>query len=217
MMHKAIQTSNDRERGCGWRKPGGLYLVSHGPARDCGRLPIPCGTCPCCGRGIKPSRAWTWVDGDEILRASPECPLRGEPTCETCPVHRYVTDGIGKVGLIWVGERHYPTVGHFNREAEKMGISRRLSAVPKGLEIGKTHVFLAHRKGILKGGNAKMGEEILFEPGIFTIFKPERIEAIVTGEESDDEIDALLKRGLTPVKVERVEEVQEELVNEEAA
>lgn len=205
-MHKAIQTRREGRRGCGWRKEGGMYLMSDGETVECGRLPIPCGTCPCCGRGIKQARGWTWVKGDEILRAAPECRLRGKPICASCVVHRLAEMDTGMMGLIWIGVRYYPTLGHFNREADKMGVSRRLSAIPRDFKLGETYVMLAHPLAIMKP--LEMGQEVEYEPGIFKIFKPERIEIVVTGEEPDEVIDGYLERGLTPVKIEKIEDEQ---------
>jgi hypothetical protein len=37
MTHAAIVTRIDRKRGCGFRKPGGLYLCSDGAGRECGK------------------------------------------------------------------------------------------------------------------------------------------------------------------------------------
>ena len=63
-----IQTIvNESERGCGFRKKGGLYLVSEGLAAPCGKLPIPLTVCPVCGQGIKPSRGWTWINGKKLV------------------------------------------------------------------------------------------------------------------------------------------------------
>lgn len=210
-MHSAIQVRSEGRRGCGWRKVGGLYLVSSGEVDTCARLPIPLATCPCCGRGMKPARGWTWVDGDELLRASPECPDRGTKHCELCAIHNWIRHGLGQCGLIWIGETHYPTIGHFNREADEMGVSRRIQHVPKKFVFGETIVLLAHKKAII--GEIEMGKEIEYSPGIFRIFKPTAIERIVTGEESTDEIDAMVKRGLTPVMIERVEATQETMLD----
>ena len=55
---------------------------------------------------------------------------------------------MGRVGLIWVGEKFYPTPQDFCAEAEKMGISRRIPAVPNDFVLGETWVWLAHRKAI---------------------------------------------------------------------
>lgn len=212
-MHKKIEARREGRRGCGWRKEGGMYLMKDGPSSECGRLPIPCETCPCCERGIKQARGWTWIDGDEIMRASPECSLKDEPTCNTCAVNRLAKEGMGRVGLIWIGERYYPTVGHFEREAEKMGVSRRMSALPRDFILGETYVLLAHPKAILTHP-PEVGQDIEYEPGIFKIFKPERIEIVVNGEEPDEVIDGYIKRGLTPVKIERIEETQERMLDD---
>jgi len=216
-MHEAIQTSREVARGCGWRKVGGLYLRDDGTSVPCARLPIPCETCPCCGRGMKPARGWTWVDGDEVLRASPECPDRGKAHCEACAVHNYVRHGVGQCGLIWIGETHYPTTGHFNRESDRVGISRRLSAIPKDFKVGETIVMLAHRKAIINKGEVPeyVGVDLEYSAGIFRIFKPDRVEVVVSGNESDDVIEGYLRRGLKPVKVERIEDTQETMLNDE--
>jgi hypothetical protein len=115
---------------------------------------------------------------------------------------------VGRAGLLWIGERFYPTVEAFNREASLYGVSRRISTVPREFKLGEHWVLLAHRKAYPPAS--------LFEPsrnggdeatsGIFRVFKPTAIEVVVDGTESDEEIDALVKRGLSPVLVERVEE-----------
>ncbi|KKM15789.1 hypothetical protein LCGC14_1692510 [marine sediment metagenome] len=214
-MHKAIQTRRESVRGCGWRKPGGMYLVSSGDATGCGRLPIPCETCPCCGRGMVPARGWTWVKADELIRAAPnKCEMAKTKHCvEVCVINQVITgrETIGLAGLIWVGHRHYPTINHFNREADRIGISRRINFVPKEFKLGETYVLLAHRKAIIEGELA-IGAEPVFKPGIFRLFKPEDVEIVVTGEERDSVIDSYVKRGLTPVMIERIEDTQEELI-----
>jgi hypothetical protein len=40
------------KRGFGYRKVGGIYLVSGGKGRPCGCLPIPLHTCPSCRADI---------------------------------------------------------------------------------------------------------------------------------------------------------------------
>jgi len=212
-MHKAIKTLREGKRGCGWRKVGGLYLIDKGEGQECARLPIPCEICHCCGRGIKPARGWTWVDGDEILRASPECPDRGKPNCESCLVHNFVRHGVGRVGLIWIGEKFYPTINDYINEVDVVGDSRRISMVPKDFAVNETYVFLAHRKAIINKGEVPdyVGVTLEYTPGIFRIIKPERIEVVVDGTESDEKIDAYIKRGLSPVLIERIEPVQEDM------
>ena len=191
----SVQVRQDRRRGCGWRKAGGLYLVAGGPAAPCGKLPIPLGVCPTCHAGIKPTRGWTWIDGDAIA-GQQHCDLRVEQ-CLSCPLSRR----LGRVGLLWIGEQFYPTPAHWTREALGQGISRRISAVPKDFKIGETWVFVAHRLVIRDGETMR--------PAVFHIFKPTAVEYVVEGLESDEELAALANRGITPVRIERLEEEPE--------
>jgi hypothetical protein len=113
---------------------------------------------------------------------------------------------MGQVGLLWVGEKFYPTPGEFNREALDMGISRRITALPKGFKLGETWVFLAHRKAVhlnYSGTAPEFGdpEDHLYAPGIFRIFKPQAIEYVVKGDETPEELQKLIDRGITPIKV----------------
>jgi hypothetical protein len=160
------------------------------------------------------------MDGslDRILAACSSCPLREG------------TD-VGRVGLLWV-QQGYPTTASFLEEARAAGISRRLVAVPKGFKVGESWVMLAHRKVVdadcpdcggvvgtpdpasgmipIEASSSLFcetcaGSGIVKAPGIFSAFIPDKIEVIVDGTEPDEEIDALLERGLSPVKVEQVD------------
>ncbi len=240
-----VITKQESERGCGYRKAGGTYLVSDGPGRACGRMPLPLHVCPTCSQGIKPARGWTWIDGKAILAAAPECgftliklaenPAMGlreikgpGPECETCPMNGHNEN---KVGLMWVGSRFYPTPEDFVKEARKMGLSKRIAQIPKELVVGKTWVWLAHRQTIPtvhtpECATERMIADYLFRvkmeaegmvgvlcdcgaqptPGVFHAFVPTRIEYVVKGDEPEEELDALEKRGLTLVKIERIGE-----------
>lgn len=108
-------------------------------------------------------------------------------------------------GLLWVGEKFYPNPYSFVEEAEKLGVSRRISAIPKKIVLGKTWILLAHPKAIPHDvEDPNTGKvETKFNPGIFYAFKPDRIEQIITKTQSED-IDfmrAIEKRGITPVIV----------------
>lgn len=186
-MNAHIKISYEKKRGCGYRKQGGLYLVSMGPGMPCGRLPIPLDVCPCCGNGIKPSRGWTWVNGTALV-AGHEC---ASSRCDLCPLGSAAP---GRVGLLWIGEQFYPRPDDWTREAQRMGVSRRIAAVPLDFELGETWIWVAHRRAITNADGS-------FTAGVFHCFKPQRIEVIVSGDEPDDEIERLVKRGLTPVKV----------------
>ena len=199
-------TVHDSERGCGWRKVGGVYLVADGSTVNCGRLPIPLTVCSCCGQGYKPSRGWTWVNGREIMRGAPRC-RHHRVYCISCPftrIQRDADDGFG-TGLLWVGEEFYPSPRSFLAEVEAMGISRRLQSVPHGFDFGKTYVLLAHRHAVPPKGKIKFGkpETGTGTPGIFAAFRPSRVEIVVTGDEPDSLIDQHVRRGLTPVRIVR--------------
>jgi len=218
-----IQVRYDRVRGCGWRRPG-LYLRSDGLAAPCGALPIPLSRCPCCGNGIKPTRGWTWIDvGGVLAPAVAMCkgppatnPDRfgNPPICGWCAVRRIS----GRHGLLWVGGKFYPRPADFTREAIEQGVSRRIAQVPKDLVLGETWVFLAHREAIPPKVTEALpdGPDLLakWTPGIFHVFRPSAIEYVVKGTETEDELERLVKRGITPVRVERVAEEPELLASE---
>ena len=185
-----ITTSYEGKRGCGFRKPGGLYLVSGLNFGACGKLPLPLTVCTCCGAGIKPARGWTWISDDLIKDR--HC------ITETCTTGCVPFDGsVKKFGLIWIGEKFYPTPEAFMKEGVAHGISRRINSIPREFKLGETWVLLAHHKAI----NSVLMDEPDPIPGIFTAFKPERIEYIVKGDETEEEIERMEKRGITLIKV----------------
>lgn len=191
----------ENERGCGFRKKGGMYLISSGAALACQKLPIALTVCPCCGEGVKQSRGFKWVKYD--LVKDPQCPKITEgKACLSCPF-----DGsVEKFGLMWVGEKFYPTPSKFTNEAALMGISKRIAQIPKELIVGETWVLLAHPKAVLFSQTtttqypAAPGEPE-YLPGIFSAFVPQRIEYIVKGTETEEELDRMEKRGITLVNV----------------
>ncbi len=229
-MHDAILVKDSEpERGCGFRKRGGLYLVSDGEGRSCGRLPIPLTTCPCCGEGIRHNQGWRYVDLDK-LSGTEFCAQHGSEHCGNCPFSR----PMGKAGLLWVGQKTpsgkgYASTKDFTDEAAHMGISRRISTVPREFKVGETWVALASVVAIknpepppvepqppavlLDPLQADAYETALEShdkalaaykpqlPGIFYLFKPNRIERVLHEHEVDDRklIDDLVRRGITPV------------------
>lgn len=229
-----VQTRHDRKRGCGWRKSGGLYLVATGIPSACGKLPIPMKSCPCCGGGIKPTRGWTWIDGDQILESRKgQCEFRDDGACARCPLSDAMFDCVGRVGLIWVGGSFYKKPSDWTKEAAEMGVSRRIPHVPKDFVAGKTWVWVAHRKAIdepcphcrdsvkkalTEGAHAPCAfcddTGTLYTPGVFHLFKPTAVEYITKGNETEEELESLIKRGITPVKVERVEEKEPSLIED---
>ena len=186
-----IQTRFDSKRGCGYRKVGGTYLMGPAPQAACCKLPFALTVCPTCHAGIKPTRGWTWVDA-AVLFATQPC---ADPGCG-CPL-----DDCGRLtstGLLWVGGAFYKTADEFLLEAQRLGVSRRIPAVPRGFVLGETWVLLAHRK--LCPLPQPDGSTLL-KPGVFSAFKPTAVEYVVRGDETKEELETKVKRGITPVKV----------------
>jgi hypothetical protein len=195
-MTLELQTVVDSERGCGWRKPGGLYLVADREAvAGCGKLPIPLTNCPTCDAGVKFSRSWTWVNGVELAKevvcqydncdCPMKCPLRDEEKMEII--------GMNRVGLLWVGHQHYDKVTDFDAEAAELGISRRIKSIPRGFVPGDTWVWLAHIHAI-----PTFKEWV---PGVFRVFQPKALQYVVKGDETDEELQKMINRGISPVRV----------------
>jgi hypothetical protein len=192
-----VEVRHDKKRGCGWRKAGGLYLVSDGPMQPCGKLPIPLAVCPTCHGGIKPTRSWTWIDADALL-ANRACDFKAD-ACLGCGLARST---FGKVGLLWVGGKFYPSPSDWTNEALRQGVSRRIPALPRGFNLGTTWVFIAHREAIATFD----GPDRVSTPGVFHTFKPRAVEFVVRGTETAEELEAMRKRGITPIRIERMEE-----------
>lgn len=183
-------------RKCGDRKLGGTYLVSDpGDSFHCWSLPWHVTTCPCCFEGIKFSRGYKWFVPEKLFTNIEEtCLGIVESSClvkNNCPLRSK-----DKSGIMWVGTQFY-TPENFTEEAEQFGVSKRIASVPRDFEIGKTWVFLAHNRG---GTDAKTNKKV---PAIFYVFKPTRIEKIVssTQYQDKDEMEILKQRGIIPIVV----------------
>lgn len=112
--------------------------MGDGLGHSCAKLPALCEVCPICGEGLRFSRGWRWIDPYGLFGG--DCGVSPRPSeCVTCPFDER------KAGLLWIGAKFY-TPESFVSEAVKMGVCKRISAVPKGFETGKTWVLLAHMK-----------------------------------------------------------------------
>ena len=192
-MSVTVRTSHERARGCGFRKGGGKYLVSDGITLPCGKLPLELDVCPTCHAGFKPSRGFTWVDGDALF-ATKTCDFSSK-YCGGCKLS--TLNQIGKVGLLWIGEQHYKTPEDWSKETYLRGVSRRIAQIPKDLKVGKTLILVAHRKVFIGG---------VHKPAVFHGFIPTAIEYVIKGTETEEELESLIKRGLSLVKVVPIEE-----------
>ena len=220
----------EQKRGCGYRKVGGLYLVSGGIGAPCDRLPYALDICPCCGQGIKKARGWTWVNVNKLFQgahtvstldltpidtgiAGMTMPhVGGEKVLcgcakEFCPLCNH-PEMMGRAGLLWIGEKFYKTPDQFVQEGVEMGFSRRITTVPHGFKIGETWVLLAHKNAVpekvhsVADGWASPSEVIPAEPGIFFVWQPQRVELIFKeSQRGSEKVQAAVKRGITPVFV----------------
>lgn len=195
-MDTMVEVRIDQQRGCGWRKPGGLYLVSDEINGACGKLPLPLNICPCCGGGIKFSRGYTWVSPSRLFEGR-ECMNIGQVCSAQCPLHTPPDSA----GLLWVGEKFYPTTRVFRQEAAQLGVSRRVKSLPHRFIVGETLVLLAHKKCF----KHETPDGVVYGSGIFAAFRPKRVEYVTNGNESDEELERLVRRGITPVQVMRNE------------
>lgn len=214
------RTSYEAERGCGYRKTGGIYLCCDGEGSPCGRMPLELKICPTCSGGIHPCRGWTWVDPKPLFE-NRRCKA-GLEFCEGCPVNDTNLIQIDRCGLIWIGHGHYGTTKEFLDEARRMGVSRRIKAVPKGFEVGKTWVMLGHRRCFTDQcegceGSGQVQDDIVeslkmecpdcggsgetFRPGVFQMFLPSRVEKVVDENTSEEDIEKLERRGIEAVIV----------------
>lgn len=194
------------KRACGYRKVGATYLV--GPLGDekCHLLPVKLGICPTCNTGIKQTRGWTWVDPlglwDSKWSNKYECAGEGYSAnhCDDCPLCNLDNFNGDKAGLLWVGENFYENPKDFLKEAVELGVSKRISAVPNGFIAGMDYVLLAHPSAI-EGNNPP--NYVDPKPGIFLLWKPARIEKIITETMSKNEklMETLTNRGICPVIV----------------
>lgn len=184
-----VKTVFEKARGCGFRKPGGLYLRSDGPLTPCGQLPVDLIRCPCCDQGIKPARGISFVTG-EILGLDGVCEGGSPERCDACPIGNITPQE--KMGLMWIGSRHY-SKDSFIKEAAEMGISRRLPGLPRQFELGM-RVILAHREG-------RMKEDGTWVAQAFSVFTPQRIEYVLAKGDTTEKLQRLVDKGIDIVQV----------------
>ena len=186
------------KRGCGYRRVGVLYLVGSGLAKPCPNMPLSLEPCPICGFKPQFYRDFMWIAKSYIMKL---VELYGDPEADDpgCPLCDAENIDMERYGFMWVGRKYY-TPESFVKEALEMGVSKAIKQIPKGLELGKTWVLLAHpdavRIGVDDEGNP------ITKSGIFYAFRPLRIEMLVYESEADEEtLERLRERGITPVIV----------------
>ena len=145
-------------RGCGFRSPGGLYMVADSPALPCGLLPFRLDRCPTCNGGIKQTRSFQWINPQPFVTAwfaarttdgyTPEEAMAESTTCGGGACLECWKLWGERCGLLWIGACYYDTPVDWLKETADMGVSRRISAVPTDFEIGTHWVLAGHPKAI---------------------------------------------------------------------
>ncbi len=185
------------KRGCGYRKVGGLYMCGSGHTAPCDRLPFELVTCLVCGSGIKFTRGFQWLEWAKYVGMH----MDSETACidpQLCPVC-YPNIQPQPYGLMWIGESFY-TPAEFMSEAQKMGISRRIPAIPRKFKLGETWVLCAH---MMACGTRKNDQGVEFKvPGVLYVFRPSRFEKLIWQRDAKQELlEDLVKAGITPIVI----------------
>jgi hypothetical protein len=185
--------AQEEKRGCGYRRVGGIYLVSGDVWGDCDRLPFPVTHCLACHGGIKFPRAPTEINPINLFGQHKLCTESehdwGAPagSCRCCQP----TDEVAYI--LGVGKGFYKTPRAYMDEAMRLGVSKRIPAIPSNLVVGKTWVYLIHNEALFTQDDKP-------QMGIFAAFIPKRIEMPVWESDLTDERKKdLEKRGITPV------------------
>ena len=207
---------SERERGCGFRTIGAIYLVSDpGIQLFCDGLPLELEPCECCG--FKPPftrnlqrTSWMYIRQAEMAHHTALKARGGAGEVCSCPnvcpiCHPYTQEIQGnRFGLMHVGKKFY-TPRNFVQEAMKQGISKKIGDIPSWLKLGETWILLAHDEvPKIPLEQLKKNQLLTEEPetfrAVFYAFKPSRVEMPVWKNEiSNEEIQLLEKKGITPV------------------
>lgn len=216
---------SEAQRGCGYRKVGGLYLCGEGIFVPCDRLPYELKSCPVCGAGIHFTRSMTEInplllfgthDVYDGLSDNPTLILACKDLSRPCPM----CDPTDEPAFIKTVGKKYYSPQSFMSEARTMGISLRIAQIPKNLKLGETVIYLAHPQAIVEAnkepkprritrGRAKgqdTSELMTYKLAIFSAFIPKRVEMpvydkMLNGKGSRNFKKSLKKRGITPVVV----------------
>ncbi len=214
-------------RGCGDRVAGGMYLRASGLWGECGKLPLQLSECPACGQGVKVTRGLSKINPQKLFGGL-DC-HNSAAACVNCGLS---DRHLKKVGyLMGIGAKFYKTPGAFISEALAVGVSKRIAQIPRDLVVGETPVYLAHPK-VFKDLVEMEASEIELDdddpepldpfedpeaprlvardlPGVVAVFVPTHIEYVVSGSETEAQLDALEKRGLTLIRVHKLEDKPE--------
>lgn len=176
----------EARRGCGFRKVHGTYLVSGDIWATCDRLPVEVKPCPTCGGGIHFPLSLKEINPLDLFGKHDKCKDEHKP----CPMCQPTKD---PAYILGVGKMFYNDPTKFISEAVNMGVCKRVAFIPKNLKVGKTVIYLIHKKAIYDGHER-------YRMGVFATFVPKRIEKLFwESEKTDKLVKHCEKQGITPV------------------
>ena len=192
-----IHTYVEKKRGCGFKKPGGLYMIgANNGLAPCCKLPFPLSSCPCCGTAVKFTRGFTWINTDLFCFKTAAATWCSGDCILNMPGQ--------SIGLMWVGESHYPTVRDFEREAAAIGVSKRLNVLPKGLQPG-AWVVLAHNKAVVNFNDSAPADPaadlVTYKPGAFMVFKVEKLQYVVKPSDTEETLKRIADKNIELIEV----------------
>lgn len=223
----------ETERGCGWRKAGGVYLVCNGTGYTCDALPVEMVPCPCCEFEVGQARSMQPVRSGYMafLMKNHKCKEEAGFICPVCfyakeyPKMKEILAELDEDSdeykelkaqipahfyLMFVSKEFY-TPESFINEAHLQGVSKRVApnSLPKGFRVGTDWVFLAHGevpfKKTIFGDMVEVEDETRFGKGIFYAFRPERLEVVLYKGVDPELILDYEEAGYTVVLLERTE------------
>ena len=206
-----VRAEDKVERGCGYRKAGGLYLVGPPFGQVCDRLPFKIEPCPFCGhvygfnRGLiktTPKGIFYCKHKTERVKLASGASVTVRCMCADCPVCNPAEE---VAGLMWVGKKFY-TPDSFCKEAESLGVCKRIPYMPPWLKVKETRIFLAHAEAVVlmnqNGDSDEQGKLFTRAPGIFRAFIPQAVEQVLNESEATPAIvEDLEKNGIDVVTV----------------
>lgn len=223
-----IRTLQETERGCGFRQPGGFYLRQEkSRGFGCGLLPIPILTCSCCGFIEQQTRSAKWMMTSYLKTLAQKSPCvkkdHKESMCSSCPIESNSPEAVyskKQIALDWVGVSGYGKSIDFLREADQVGISRRVAiqvdkegnitnTFLKGFKVGHDWIALAHPKGCSSiGENA----EPSLSPAIIAIYKPNKLQYVKKKTDTNTFLKKLHNQGVEIVDVKNVAHQQQTII-----
>lgn len=200
MNQKLLQyhTPIEPKRLCGYRTVGSLYLIANPNFTTCHRLPLPLNSpCSTCGEMPRFNRSISYISPLKLFQPCSFClnqPVSITVCSDECPACNPPLVGF----LSWVGAFYYSPLS-FLREANTLGISKKIPFVPKHFNPN-TPWYFAHPNVMLHpnpNASPKATRQGVFLCGYFQRFE----KLIWEKDATEDTVLDLQKKGINAVIV----------------